>query len=200
MRSWMKGAVAATTLLIAGSASADEPKQEPAAGTNASSTPTTASTTTVTSADNATVTPSGTMSAPPTRETMTLYQSVRPNKAYLYTGGALFLGSYATTATLTGIAANEDRPNVDRNLYIPVVGPWLHLADDGKTAGNSTADTILVAGSGILQGAGVAMIIASFFVPERVPAATIQAGDVKMRVTPMSMGRAGSGLAAVGTF
>ena len=183
MRSWMTCAVGATTLLIAFSASADEPKP-----------------TTVTSADNASVTPSGTLSAPPTRETTTLYQSVRPNKAYLYTGGALFLGSYATTATLTGVAANEDRPNVDRNLYLPVVGPWLHLADDGKTAGNSTTDTILVAGSGILQGAGIAMIIASFLVPERVPAATIQAGNVKMHVTPMSMGRAGSGLGAVGTF
>ena len=200
MRSWMKGAVVATTLLTAVSASADEAKSQAATETTASNTATAASTTTVTSADNATVTPSGTMSAPPTRETTTLYQSVRPNKAYLYTGGALFLGSYATTATLTGVAANEDRPNVDRNLYIPVIGPWLHLADDGKTAGNSTADTILVAGSGVIQGAGIAMIIASFLIPEKVPAATIQAGNVKMHVTPMSMGRAGSGLGAVGTF
>jgi hypothetical protein len=193
MRNWMKGAVAATTLLTAVSASADEPKPPPAeTGTS--------STTTVTSADQTSVTPSGTLTPPPTRETTTLYQSVRPNKAYLYTGGGLFLGSYATTATLTGIAANEDRPNVDRNLYLPVIGPWLHLADDGKTAGNSTADTLLVAGSGILQGAGVAMIIASFFIPEKVPAATIQAGNVKLHVTPMSMGRAGSGLGAVGTF
>jgi hypothetical protein len=196
MRNWMKGAVAATTLLTAVSASADEPKPPPsqAADTSASST------TTVTSADQTSVTPSGTLSPPPTRETTTLYQSVRPNKAYLYTGGGLFLGSYATTATLTGIAANEDRPTVDRNLYIPVIGPWLHLADDGKTASNSTADTMLVAGSGILQGAGIAMIIASFFIPEKVPAATIQAGNVKVHVTPLSMGRAGSGLGAVGTF
>jgi hypothetical protein len=194
MRYWMSGAVAATTLLATVSASADEPKLQPAAETNATST------TAVTSAETASVTPSGTLSAPPTRETTTLYQSVRPNKAYLYTGGVLFLGSYAATATLTGIAANEDRPTVDRNLYIPVIGPWLHLADDAKTASNSTGDSLLVAGSGIIQGAGVAMIIASFFVPERVPAATIQAGVVKMHVTPMSMGRAGSGLGAVGTF
>jgi hypothetical protein len=194
MRNWMKGAVAATTLLTAVSASADETKAQSATDTSVSST------TTVTSSDPASVTPSGTLSAPPTRETTTIYQSVRPNKAYLYTGGGLFLGSYVTTATLTGIAANDDRPTVDRNLYIPVIGPWLHLADDGKTASNGTADTILVAGSGILQGAGIAMIIASFFIPERVPAATIQAGNVKMHVTPMSMGRAGSGLGAVGTF
>lgn len=197
MRNWMKGAAAATTLLTAVSASADEPKTQPAAETSATSA---TSSTTVTSADQSSVTPSGTLTPPPTRETTTLYQSVRPNKAYLYTGGGLFLGSYATTATLTGIAANEDRPNVDRNLYIPVIGPWLHVVNDDKTSGNSTTDTILVAGSGILQGAGVAMIIASFFIPEKVPAATIQAGNVKINVTPMSMGRAGSGIGAVGTF
>lgn len=199
MKSWMKGACIATTMLTAATASADDTMQQqqqtqPATNTGATST------TTVTSAEPATVTPSGTMTPPPTRETTTLYQSVRPNKAYLYTGGALFLGSYATTATLTGVAANRDEPSVDRNLYIPVIGPWLHLADDGKTATNSTGDTMLVAGSGIVQGAGVALIIASFFIPEKVAAATIQAGNTKINVTPMSMGRAGSGLGAVGTF
>lgn len=197
MKNWMKGACIATTLLATATASADDTKQQqqqPAP--NASAT----STTTVTSAEPATVTPTGTMAPPPSRETTTLYQSVRPNKAYLYTGGGLFLGSYATTATLTGVAANRDEPSVDRNLYIPVIGPWLHLADDAKTASNSTSDTMLVAGSGILQGAGIGLIIASFFIPEKVAAATIQAGNMKMHVTPMSMGRAGSGLGAVGTF
>jgi hypothetical protein len=194
---WMKGAIAAATLLFAVDASADEPKSQPAQPTTDTNV---SSTTTVTSSESASVTPSGTLTPPPSRETTTLYQSVRPNKAYLYTGGGLFLGSYATTATLTGIAANDDRPNVDRNLYLPVIGPWLHLIDDGKTASNGTVDTVMVAGSGILQGAGIAMIIASFFIPEKHAAATIQAGNVKMHVTPMSMGRAGSGLGAVGTF
>lgn len=200
MKSWIKGAVAAATLFTTVGASADETKAQPSTDTSVPSAASVSSTTTVTSAGEPSVTPSGTLTPPPTRETTTLYQSVRPNKAYLYTGGGLFLGSYATTATLTGIAANEDRPNVDRNLYIPVIGPWLHVINDERTAGNSTTDTILVAGSGVLQGAGVAMIIASFFIPEKVPAATIQAGNVKVHVTPMSMGRAGSGLGAVGTF
>lgn len=183
MRKMLSAAIVAGGLLATAVASADD----------------TTTKTTTTSANETTSTPTGTLSAPPTRETMTLYQSVRPNKAYLYTGGALFLGSYTTTAVLTGVAANDEKATVDRNLYIPVIGPWMHLADDGKTASDGTADTLLVAGSGILQGAGVAMIIASFFIPERVAVATIQAGNVKVNVTPISFAR-GSGVGAVGTF
>jgi hypothetical protein len=129
---------------------------------------------------------------PQSKDTVTLYQSYRPNKPWLYTGGILFLGSYVPTAALT--AAND----LDRSMYIPVVGPWLHLADQPADA--STTDTVLIAGSGILQGVGVLMMTASLFIPERVPAATIQAGNVKINLTPTTLGRNSAGVGAVGTF
>jgi len=58
---------------------------------------------------------------------------------------------------------------------------------------------VLIAGSGVLQGAGVALLITSFFVPEKVPAARISAGNVKMQITPTAAPGAG-GLGAIGTF
>lgn len=158
-------------------------------------------TTTITSADvTATPMPSPTV-RPPTRETMTVYEPYRPNRPLLYTGGALFLGSYAATAALTAANPNSDR--TDKTLFLPVVGPWLSLADrDCKTcsSGENTLDTALIAGSGALQGIGVIMMTASLFVPEKIPTATIQAGNVKMNVTATTTGKGSAGIGAVGTF
>lgn len=126
------------------------------------------------------------------RDTVTLSQSYRPNRPLLITGGAIFVGTYATTAA---IAAAEDR---NKDLYLPVVGPWLHLAD--LPDDTDTLETVLTAGSGVLQGVGVLMTAASFFIPEKVPAATIQAGNFKMNVAPTAFGRASGGIGATGTF
>ena len=203
--------VCAGVLTLAASSSAfaeDDPKRDeplPSTSTSApvTSTPpvaTSSSTTTVTSADGttATATPVPAAAPPPAeRNTLTLYNSVRPNKAYLYTGGIMFLGSYATTATMTAVS---DNPNADKNLYIPVVGPWVHLTSTDATATNSTTDTLLVAGSGVIQGVGAGLMVASLFVPEKVPAATIQAGNTKVHITPTSFGVGSAGLGAGGTF
>jgi hypothetical protein len=156
-----------------------------------------ASTTTVTSGDStATATPMST--EPTTRpEATTLSNSVRPNKPLLLTGAIMLAGAYVTTAALTGASKND---NADKNLYLPVVGPWVHLGSRNATESNSTTDTLLVAGSGLIQGAGVGLIVASFFVPERVPTATIQAGNTKIHFAPASFGLGSAGVGAGGTF
>jgi hypothetical protein len=130
----------------------------------------------------------------PPRETVTLYEKVQPNRALLYTGGVLFLGSYVPTAAIT--ATRLDDTAADRALYLPIVGPWLHLAD----ANEDTVDTMLVAGSGVLQGVGAGLMLASLFVPQKIPAATIQAGDVKMNVAATTFGKGSAGVGAAGTF
>lgn len=132
--------------------------------------------------------------APPMRD-MTVYQKRVPNKAVLITGGALLVGTYATTAALT--AANG--PVADKDLYIPVAGPWINLADRGSDRSNETRDTVLIAGSGVLQGIGALMAVTSFFIPEKVPAARITAGNVKMNITPTA-GPGAGGIGASGTF
>ena len=126
---------------------------------------------------------------------MTVYQKRRPNTPMIITGGALLVGTYATTA---GIVASNG-PDVDHDLYIPIAGPWINLADRSTDRENNTRDTVLIAGSGVLQGVGSLMVITSFFVPESVPAARISAGNVKMNVAPTASA-GGGGVGAFGTF
>lgn len=152
-------------------------------------------TTTITAADTATAAAPVPMGAPPARETITLRQSYRPNRPLLYTGSTMLLSSYAATAAVTATQNIRDA-NGDQSLYIPVAGPWLHLA----TTSHTMRDTILIAGSGVAQGAGLLIGALSLIVPERVPAATIQAGGVRMNITATSFGRGSAGIGAVGQF
>jgi hypothetical protein len=126
-----------------------------------------------------TTTTSAPFSTPTDRPTYELKENRRPNRPLLITGGSIFAGSYATTIIAT--AANDSKP--DRSLYIPVVGPWLHLADRDGTEGH-TGETLLIGASGVLQGAGIAIMIVSAFVPEKRSVGTISAGPVKMMVGP----------------
>ncbi|MEA2748612.1 MAG: hypothetical protein QOI41_2755 [Myxococcales bacterium] len=169
-----------------------------AATTPSATTPT--STTTTTSADDATAASSApitTISPPPSGESTVVYNHQRPNKALLITGASLFVGTYVTTAAFAG----ANGPVADKDLYLPIVGPWINLSERTTASGraNDTRDVVLIAGSGVLQGAGAALLVTSFFVPERVPAARISAGNVKMQITPQA-GPGAGGLGAVGTF
>lgn len=139
----------------------------------------------------------GGMQMEPERDTVTVYRKTRPNVPMLVTGGTLLLGAYVPTAVIGG---SSDR-NADKNLYIPVVGPWLNLADrQCSGCDNETRNVALVITSGIVQGLGAGLTLASFLVPQKVAAATITAGNVKMNVVPTQMGRDGAGVGAVGTF
>jgi hypothetical protein len=81
----------------------------------------------------------------------------RPNVPLLATSSLLFLGSYIPTIAYQGA---KDR---DNNLYIPIAGPWMDLADGH----NSTAEKTLLSLSGVAQGLGALGFVSSFFVPER---------------------------------
>ena len=151
------------------------------------------STATLTSAD-ATAAPLPVMPPPP-RETLTLRQAHRPNRALLYTGGTMLIGSYAATAAVTFTKRIHDSYG-DQSLLIPVAGPWLHITNTEETM----LGTALIVGSGVVQGAGLVIGALSLFIPEHVPAATIQAGGVKMQLTASSYGRGSAGIGAVGQF
>ena len=166
-------AVPSTTSTTTSSAPAGQPIQ-------LTQSPTTVGTTTLTSSDDVTAMPTPSVqSTTAQNETITLKQTFHPNRPLLFTGGAIFLGSYATTAALTASKQGIGEHG-DKTMYLPVIGPWMHLADIKETG----RDLALTVGSGILQGAGAVIALASIFVPEHVPAATIQAGNVKMNVLP----------------
>ena len=136
------------------------------------------------------------LSTPTSGESTVVYAKRTPNKALLITGSSLFVSTYVTTAALAGANGGAG----DKDLYIPVVGPWINIAErNGAHYENNTRDTVLIAGSGVLQGIGAVMAVTSFFVPEKVPAARITAGNVKMEITPQA-GAGGGGLGAVGVF
>lgn len=192
-------ALADDTPAVTGPATTTAPPP-PATG-NQPTTPATPTSTTRTTASDVTATTPPTPLYENQSDTTTLYRRVRPNKALLITGGATLLGAYGTTVGLT--AANIDGNRVVESLYIPVVGPWLALGDrDCRdcTTGQNTFDNALIIGSGVLQGAGLGLVIASFIVPEKVPAATISAGPVKMTFTATGVGRNAASFGAVGTF
>ena len=186
-----------TAITTQGSTGAATTSSTTPSTTPTSTTPT--STTTTTSADDATAasaSPVTTTSPAPSGESTVIYNKRTPNKAVLITGTSLLVSTYVTTAALAGANGSV----ADKDLYIPIVGPWINIGDrPSSTRSDSTRDTLLIAGSGVLQGIGALMAVGSFFIPEKVPAARIQAGNVKMEVMPTAA--AGSaGLGAIGTF
>lgn len=132
-------------------------------------------------------------------DTVTVSRKIRPNRPWLITGGAILLGGYVTTAVVT---MSSGRTAEDRNLLLPVAGPWLNLADrQCSGCENETRNVAMVIGSGVVQGVGAVMTVASFFIPEKVAAATITAGPLKMNVLPTTVGRSnGLGVGTVGVF
>jgi hypothetical protein len=140
--------------------------------------------------------PAGSLAPPPSGESTVVSGKQTPNKAILITGASLLASTYVTTAAFAG----ANGPVADRDLFIPIIGPWINLKDrTPATRANNERDAFLIAGSGVLQGMGALMMVTSIFIPEKVPAARIQAGNVNMVVTPQASA-GGGGFGAIGTF
>jgi hypothetical protein len=130
----------------------------------------------------------------PPRDVITI-QEKTPNAGLITSGVMLFGIPYAASVI---VAASSDRQG-DKNLYIPVVGPWMDLADRGQCFGprcdNETSNQVLLVANGILQGVGVLQIVGGFVFPS-TRTVTRTAG---VHVTPTG-GRSSVGLAAYGSF
>jgi hypothetical protein len=125
-----------------------------------------------------------------------------PNALLLKSGLFTFGIPYGASV----VVAAESNRDEDRNLYIPVVGPWVDFGDR-RNCGNvnqpscsgETAVKVLLAADGIFQAIGAIELISAFMVPEGGPA--YAKADPKPHVTVApAVGRAGYGLAAVGSF
>jgi hypothetical protein len=116
----------------------------------------------------------------------------RPNVPLLTTGTSLFLLAYLPTVITQ---AAKDRND---NLYIPIAGPWMDLADNQQ----STAEKTLLSLSGVLQGLGALGVVSSFFVPERRTRNWYLIGGGTRRAFSVSpqVGRAMYGVGAQGRF
>jgi hypothetical protein len=122
------------------------------------------------------------------------------NRPLLLTGLVVLGGSYATSAV---VGAESGRPSDNPNLYYPVVGPWLDLAQRdcslqfpcSKEAGNKALLII----DGTLQGLGALAVVTSFFLPEKVGRHFLIIGGDKLHASPSVVG-SGYGLGAGGRF
>jgi hypothetical protein len=87
----------------------------------------------------------------------------RPNRSLLSTGVGVFVVSYGATA-FAGALSDQA---ADKNLAIPVVGPWMDLAGRDCTMSEPCANReginqAMIITSGIVQGAAVLMSLGSF--------------------------------------
>jgi hypothetical protein len=140
-----------------------------------------------------------TAAAPPTRETVV---SSGPN-AMLFKSGLFVFGIPYGTSVVVAATSNRDE---DKNLFVPVVGPWLDFGDrhDCGSVGTpscsgETAVKVLLAADGIFQAIGAIELVSAFLVPDSRMVATKEQGPHVMMV-PSRVGASGYGLAAAGTF
>lgn len=123
-----------------------------------------------------------------------------PNRPLLSAGGTLFVLSYGASVVTAAVSDRE----ADKNLFIPVAGPWIDLADRGcetRDCGSreGLAKAMLIT-SGVVQGAGVLLAVGSLFIPQTVEEKRVNnAAKPTVRFSPASFG-AGAGAMAVGTF
>lgn len=124
-----------------------------------------------------------------------------PNGSLLRSGLFTLGLSYAPAL----VVAIESDNEADDNLFIPVAGPWLDLAerDCRGDCDRETLNKVLLVTDGVFQGLGALQILASFVVPEDRGAVTVVGGEAGSEVTVrMAPGRiaGGPGIIAVGEF
>lgn len=130
----------------------------------------------------------------------------KPNR-FLLTSGIVMLGAPYTASIV--VAATSDH-KADRNLYVPVAGPWMDLSSRdcpmGQTCKNDGLSKGLLIANGVFQGFGALEVVGAFLFPEVVqPARGGAQGDasqkesLRVRVAPSSFA-GGYGLVASGKF
>jgi len=127
----------------------------------------------------------------------------RPNKTLLSTGVGIFVISYGASVVAGAVSSRDE----DKNLFIPVAGPWMDLGDrncGGDCGKNEGVAKAMIVTSGIVQGAGVLLALGSLIIPETTSVEERRdhakaATKPSVHVTPVSYG-AGAGLGAIGRF
>jgi hypothetical protein len=125
-------------------------------------------------------------------------RSTLPNTPLLVTGLAL-LGATYGASVIAGAASDRDS---DRKLYYPVVGPWMSLSERDCAAdpcNNKTLGTVLLVGSGALQGLGAVSMLMSLVIPRKTTHQWYLIGNADTFVAPL-VGSDQLGAVAVGRF
>ncbi len=138
------------------------------------------------------------VAVPPARERAT---TAGPNPTLLMSG----LFTFGVPYGISVVVAAESNRDGDKNLFVPVVGPWLAYANEGScnasdlSCGRTTGTKVLLAGDGIFQAIGAVELVAAFLVPAQTTVASTKDGRQFM-MAPSRVGTSGYGLAAAGSF
>jgi hypothetical protein len=127
----------------------------------------------------------------------------RPNSAMLSSG---IVGVAVPYLASVVVGAESNHPG-DRNLFVPVAGPWMDFGDRhcqvGATCNHEGLYKGLLIADGLFQGLGALEIVGAFLFPERVTVTSARRSTplrtAGVHFTPTSVG-GGYGLAAVGAF
>lgn len=125
-----------------------------------------------------------------------------PNRALLSSGIFAVGVPYAASV----IVATQSDHQGDKSLYLPVVGPWLDLADRGGCNGvgqpscdKETGYKVLLVIDGVIQGIGALDLVGAFLFPETRTVTTVSERP-RLFVAPAYLGRSGYGVAALARF
>lgn len=121
------------------------------------------------------------------------------NRPLLLTSTLVLGGTYAASAVAS---ITSDRPSDKSHLAIPVVGPWLDLANrdtDVRPSNNEGLNKAFLIADGVAQGLGAIGVVASFFIPEKTVRHFYVLGNEKIHVAPTRVGT-GYGIGGGGTF
>jgi hypothetical protein len=126
-----------------------------------------------------------------------------PN-AMLFKSGLFVFGIPYGASVVVAATSNRDE---DKNLYIPVVGPWVDFGNR-QTCGNvgtpscsgETAVKVLLAADGIFQALGAIELVSSFLIHDNTAVVAKQEEKPRFMMAPGLVGATGYGLSAAGTF
>jgi hypothetical protein len=125
------------------------------------------------------------------------YEETRPDVGMIGAGVMVLGSSYIASIIVASRSGHEG----DRQLYVPVAGPWLDLAkrpscpSDRADCSGETTNKVLLVSDGVLQALGVLQIFGGFAFPEKKIVTHSATVRVRPAVSPTQVG-----LAASGTF
>lgn len=119
------------------------------------------------------------------------------NTPAIASGLTIFGLSYGAAVVAAATSDNE----ADERMFVPVIGPWLTLADrpdcpvEQQECDSQTTQKILIGADGVLQAAGVITAVYGLLTPR-----TVVTDDDDYTVVPVSVAGGGPGLLLSGKF
>ncbi len=144
--------------------------------------------------------PSATVTAAPAPETTETYTG--PSRSLIATGLVTFGLAYIPAV----IVASESSQSADHHMYVPVVGPWLNLANrpscgpESIACDTETTNKVLIGVDGVFQGIGAITTVVGFLTPEHEREVVTTTSKPSLHFSPAKMGAGGYGVAAFGDF